>query len=61
MKNNYNRDMRDILRNLRYETVTRIAIESGFNSRQAMDNWLRRRGWKVKHQFVLVPIDENIQ
>ena len=60
MVNNYKRDLKDILKNLTCETVSEIALQSGFNSRQAMDNWLRRRNLKILHQFAIVPIDRGV-
>ena len=60
MTYNRKRDLKDVSKNLFYETTTEIARESGFNSRQAMDNWLRRKGWAIKHVHVLVPIDRGV-
>ena len=60
MKRKYLKSINEIMRNLTCETVTQIAIESGFSSRQAMDNFLRRRGYRILHTFQLVPLDRGV-
>jgi AraC-like DNA-binding protein len=47
-----------IMRNLCCASVTEIANESGFNSRQALHQYLKRHGFKIRYEFSLEPIGE---
>ena len=48
-----------ILNSLSCETMNMIVLESGFNSRQALSQWLIRNKYRLVRRYELIKIEES--
>jgi hypothetical protein len=56
---NYRKTMSDIIMALDCETYDEFLRVSGFNSRQALRQWLLRNGYIMKRKFVLISLEDG--